>query len=59
MDHFNLAQLYRQQAAYCRREAAASVTPPELREHWFSLAAKYDELAHTEMKLTTIETGTG
>jgi len=57
MDHFNRAQLYKQQAAYCRREAAAGVTPPEVREQWLSLAAKYDELAMHEMSLTSIKDG--
>jgi hypothetical protein len=55
MEHFNRAKMYRQQAADCRRQAAAAVTPEAVRAQWLALADQYESLAADAMKLSTVK----
>lgn len=55
MEHFRKAQFYRQQAADCRKQAAAAVTPAAVREQWLLLAEQYDELARQAMSLSAVK----
>jgi hypothetical protein len=55
MEHSNRAKMYRTQAADCRRQAAASVTPEAVREQWLALAVQYESLAADAMKLSSIK----
>jgi hypothetical protein len=53
MEYALRAELYRQQAADCRKQAAAAVTPQSVRDHWLRLAEQYEELADQALKLST------
>jgi hypothetical protein len=55
MEHQDRAKMYRQQAADCRRQAKAAVTPEAIREHWRALAVQYDDLAAEAMKLSRVK----
>ncbi|HYM16997.1 MAG TPA: hypothetical protein VEU06_00415, partial [Micropepsaceae bacterium] len=54
MEYAKRAEFYREQAADCRKQAAAGVTPTAMREHWLRLAESYDALAVDAMKLSRV-----
>ena len=55
MEYAQRAQFYRQQAADCRKQATAAVTPPGVRDHWLRLANQYEELAVEALKLSALK----
>jgi hypothetical protein len=46
MEYVRRADWYREQAADCRKQAGATITPPDVRAHWLRLAEQYDDLAN-------------
>jgi hypothetical protein len=46
-------RMYRQQAADCRKQADAPITPPDVRAHWLRLAEQYDDLADQALALSS------
>lgn len=55
MEHFRKAEFYRQQAAFCRKQATAGVTPARVQQHWQALAEQYEALARQAMALSAIK----
>jgi hypothetical protein len=54
MEHLARVKMYREQAADCRRHAAAMGTPEAVRGHWLALAVQYDTLADDAMRLSSL-----
>jgi hypothetical protein len=52
------AQLYREQAADCRRRSEEADKVPAARKHWRDLAEAYEELAVEAASMSTIRAQT-